>query len=648
MNRSHPRPRCRGPDRLLQPGLRRRRQEGGRQDRCRHREVLWRRPRRQERLRRRRRHHLRRDLEGRLPGQRLEGRAQGHLRRDEDAQGQRLADAQGLTAPLGGPPHAGPDRRARPQGRSLPGGAGLPGARPVVRGPCRELPGRGRPAAGLAGSDPRGASAVAARRLAVARRRRAARRAHPVAASPHWCAGSSRRWSRSTWPGLDAGRTTCPTCCRSRAATKRWRPSADHVEQAQEALGRTIALENPSHYLALDGHAWSEIDFLAEIARRTGCGLLLDIANVHVSARNTGLSAEAYVDAFPAERVVEIHLAGHRPDARLGDCLLDRFARCAGGRSGLGAVPALRRPGRAAADADRARCRRCRPSPTLLGERHEAHDRLAASMVARLSDVGWLRRLRPSTPSSATSPPPCSARRRAKPAAPWPPQPGFAVYRNTVLRGCIDALARQLPDRGDAGRSGVVRRSGRPLRADQPAARRQPRRLWRRLRRVPGAARASRPGSTTSAVSPASIGPGPKPISRPMRRCCKPRRSPLWSPARLLGAVLVPHPAARWCRLAGAADLRHLAPPSRAGVARGRARLAGRRRTARPGPRRASSGRKWKRRRRLSSMPAPRAGPSRDGGRAGLPSRRRSRHRHLAAGAGRRPAPSPASSGDDA
>ena len=95
-----------------------------------------------------------------------------------------------------------------------------------------------------------------------------------------------------------------------------------HVDAVQEALGRTIAIENPSHYLALDGHAWSETDFLAEIARRTGCGLLLDINNVHVSARNIGISAEDYVDAFPADRVVEIHLAGHRADARLGERLL--------------------------------------------------------------------------------------------------------------------------------------------------------------------------------------------------------------------------------------------------------------------------------------------------------------------------------------
>jgi len=85
-----------------------------------------------------------------------------------------------------------------------------------------------------------------------------------------------------------------------------------NVGRVQDAIGRPIALENPSHYLALEGHEWFEIDFLAEIARRTGCSLLLDINNVYVTARNTGLSAEHYLDAFPPARVSEIHLAGHR------------------------------------------------------------------------------------------------------------------------------------------------------------------------------------------------------------------------------------------------------------------------------------------------------------------------------------------------
>ena len=95
-----------------------------------------------------------------------------------------------------------------------------------------------------------------------------------------------------------------------------------NVGRVQDAIGRPIALENPSHYLALDGHDWPEIDFLDEVARRTGCSLLLDINNVFVSARNVGLSAERYLDAFPAERVSEIHLGGHRPDAKLGERLL--------------------------------------------------------------------------------------------------------------------------------------------------------------------------------------------------------------------------------------------------------------------------------------------------------------------------------------
>jgi uncharacterized protein (UPF0276 family) len=97
---------------------------------------------------------------------------------------------------------------------------------------------------------------------------------------------------------------------------------ADNVSRAQYALQRRIAVENPSHYLRIDGHTWDEIDFLAELARRTGCGLLLDVNNVYVSARNLGYSAEAYLDAFPGELVMEIHLAGHTLDPNLGEALL--------------------------------------------------------------------------------------------------------------------------------------------------------------------------------------------------------------------------------------------------------------------------------------------------------------------------------------
>ena len=95
-----------------------------------------------------------------------------------------------------------------------------------------------------------------------------------------------------------------------------------NVGRAQDALGRRIAIENPSHYLRMEDHAWDEVDFLAELARRTGCGLLLDVNNVFVSARNLGSSAEAYLDAFPGGDVMEIHLAGHSADPVLGQGLL--------------------------------------------------------------------------------------------------------------------------------------------------------------------------------------------------------------------------------------------------------------------------------------------------------------------------------------
>lgn len=106
---------------------------------------------------------------------------------------------------------------------------------------------------------------------------------------------------------------------RSRAALAR---VAANINVTQDVLGRTIAIENPSHYVNIDGHDWSEIDFLAELSKRTGCSLLLDVNNVYVSANNMGYSAEAYLDAFAGEAVAEIHLAGHTPDPNLGNALL--------------------------------------------------------------------------------------------------------------------------------------------------------------------------------------------------------------------------------------------------------------------------------------------------------------------------------------
>jgi uncharacterized protein (UPF0276 family) len=97
---------------------------------------------------------------------------------------------------------------------------------------------------------------------------------------------------------------------------------AAHIAQTQDILGRRIAVENPSHYLRITGHDWDEVDFLGELVRRTGCALLLDINNVHVSSRNLGFDATAWLDRFPGDAVVEIHLAGHSVDPALGAALL--------------------------------------------------------------------------------------------------------------------------------------------------------------------------------------------------------------------------------------------------------------------------------------------------------------------------------------
>mgnify|MGYP003409098558 CR=1 FL=1 len=89
----------------------------------------------------------------------------------------------------------------------------------------------------------------------------------------------------------------------------------ENIHYAQDILERPLAIENPSHYAYLQGHDYSEIEFLTELAQRTGCSLLLDVNNVQVSAHNMGFEASTYLDAFPAQWVSEIHLAGYSQDA---------------------------------------------------------------------------------------------------------------------------------------------------------------------------------------------------------------------------------------------------------------------------------------------------------------------------------------------
>ena len=85
----------------------------------------------------------------------------------------------------------------------------------------------------------------------------------------------------------------------------------EHVDRAQEAVGMRLHLENPSTYLAFETSTMAEIEFIGEVARRTGCGLLLDVNNVFVSCANHGEDPAAYLRAFPLDAVGEIHLGGH-------------------------------------------------------------------------------------------------------------------------------------------------------------------------------------------------------------------------------------------------------------------------------------------------------------------------------------------------
>jgi uncharacterized protein (UPF0276 family) len=97
----------------------------------------------------------------------------------------------------------------------------------------------------------------------------------------------------------------------------------DHIDQVQDAIRRPLLLENPSTYVAFRESSMSETDFIRAVAERTGCGLLLDINNVFVSATNHGFSALDYLADFPLSRVGEIHLAGHAEQADdEGDLLL--------------------------------------------------------------------------------------------------------------------------------------------------------------------------------------------------------------------------------------------------------------------------------------------------------------------------------------
>ncbi len=96
----------------------------------------------------------------------------------------------------------------------------------------------------------------------------------------------------------------------------------EHIDLVQSTMKRQMLLENPSNYLTLESSTMEETEFLQNIIRRTGCGLLLDVNNVYVSAQNCGYSARDYISAVGIEHVGEIHLAGHSQDDSVAEEIL--------------------------------------------------------------------------------------------------------------------------------------------------------------------------------------------------------------------------------------------------------------------------------------------------------------------------------------
>jgi uncharacterized protein (UPF0276 family) len=85
---------------------------------------------------------------------------------------------------------------------------------------------------------------------------------------------------------------------------------ATHLDEVQQALGRPYLVENPSSYVGFCTSTMNEVEFLAELVRQTGCRLLCDVSNVHLSAHNLGYDAYQYIDGLPAEAIGELHLGG--------------------------------------------------------------------------------------------------------------------------------------------------------------------------------------------------------------------------------------------------------------------------------------------------------------------------------------------------
>jgi uncharacterized protein (UPF0276 family) len=239
----------------------------------------------------------------------------------------------------------------------------------------------------------------------------------------------------------------------------------EHIDEVQTTLGRQMLLENPSTYLAFAESTWSEVDFIAEVVRRTDCGLLLDINNVYVSSINHQQDPTAYINAYPLAHVQQIHLAGHARDAdekgrlllidahdrQVDEIVWDLYAHAI---RRIGSTPTLIEwdanvPAWEVLEAEVQRARAVMVA-VLHGQReqqehhqvHEAHEIQAVQethgIVPGLAERqhGFARALldpeRP-LPPGLVGPDGVPSERR------------FAVYRNNVVSGLIDTLQAAFP-----------------------------------------------------------------------------------------------------------------------------------------------------------------------------------------------------------
>ena len=281
------------------------------------------------------------------------------------------------------------------------------------------------------------------------------------------------------WSRLD-GRCF-PTSCPFRAPTKCWRAAPANIGRVQDALGRQILIENPTHYLDLREHSWSETSFLAELARRSGCGLLIDVNNVAVGAHNVGFDASAWLDAIPAERVGEIHLAGHSLDAE-GTLLIDSHD-AAGQREVWELYHAF--------------VARIGPRPTLIERDGNVPD-FAELMRERSRAETTAERGAGACSLTSSNFSAASRRRLDEPAT-----GAMAVYRNTVLHGAVEALRANYPVVEQIVGSEMFEAVAVDYATECPP--RKPGACALR-RAFSGLARASRPGSTIYPICPTLLG----------------------------------------------------------------------------------------------------------------------------------------------